>query len=236
MNTQTFIVTMLVVAIVEMGDKTQLMTMAFASKYKVKDILFGITLSIILLNLIAVGLGTALSNILPLNFIHLLAGISFLIFALWSILSDEAISEKNTCSFFGRMPVSFVIAVIFFMSELGDKTQLYIISIAAAQPDLATVIFLGATFGLVLADAIGLIAGLLLRKNLPSDLMKWISYCIFSCYGFLTLNEYLHYFWLGYEKTYLVVIAMFFVILTISMETLQKRKENMFSFIKYHSR
>lgn len=234
MNMQTFIVTMLVVAIVEMGDKTQLMTMALASKYKVKDILFGITLSIILLNLIAVGLGAALSNLLPLNFIHLLAGISFLIFALWSVLSDKVISEKNTCTFFGRMPVSFVIAVIFFMSELGDKTQLYTISVAAAQPELAPVIFLGATFGLVLADAIGLIAGLLLSKNLPADLIKWISYSIFSCYGFLTLNEYLHYFWMGYNKSYLVVIALFFVMLTIGIETLQQRKEKLSVFTKYH--
>ena len=234
MNTKTLLLTMLIVAIVEMGDKTQLLVLAMASKYKIKDILWGIVLSIVLLNLLAVGLGAALSNLLPLNLIHLLAGAAFLIFALWSVWENEDNTPGNTCTFFGRMPFAFSIGIIFFMAELGDKTQLYIISISAASPAFAPAIFWGATLGLVLADAIGILAGLLLSKNLPSYLIKWISYCIFSGSGLLTLDQNLHYFWPGYEKGHLVFIAFIFWGLTAAVEKLTQQKKAA-GLSKYHT-
>jgi putative Ca2+/H+ antiporter (TMEM165/GDT1 family) len=234
MKMQTLILTMLVIAIVEMGDKTQLMVMAMASKHKIKDMFYGVTLSILLLNLMAIGLGTALSNLIPLNLIHLLAGAAFLVFALWSVWENEENTKKDVCTFFGRIPIAFTIGLVFFMAELGDKTQLYIISISATNPEMASTIFWGATFGLVLADALGLMVGFLLCKNFPSHLIKWVSYSIFSCYGMVTLNQYLHYFWSGYEKGHMVFITLFFIGLTFGVEKIAQHKKAI-SITQYHS-
>lgn len=224
MNIQTFVITWLVVLIAEMGDKTQLMVMAMASKYKLRDIFTGIILAVMLLNLLATGLGAALSRVIPLKLIHLLAGAAFLLFALWSVWEKEADDKKNDCTFFGRLPAYITVGVIFFMAELGDKTQLYIISVSAANPAFAPAIFWGAAFGLVLADAVGLTAGLLLSRNMPTQLVKWFSYCAFSCFGLVSLDQNLPFFFSGYEKGHLVFIALIFVGLTAAVEKAARQK------------
>lgn len=84
-----FLKTFLLVLIAEIGDKTQLMCMAFASRYKVRDVAIGVGTAIILLNGIAVALGSLLGSIIPFNYIKIVAALCFIAFGLWTIKDKE---------------------------------------------------------------------------------------------------------------------------------------------------
>ncbi|MBC8535970.1 TMEM165/GDT1 family protein [Feifania hominis] len=173
------------VCLAEMADKTQFLVIGLASKYKLRQLVVGITCSVILLNLFAVVLGRALSTLIPLTFVELLAGLSFLVFAVMTLreCDDEDCQVRQ-----GRF-VSIAIAIAFFAAELGDKTQLGAISLAATNPGEELGVFLGATAGLLVADGIGVAIGLCLGRKLPERLMKAISFCVFSVFGIVTLYD-----------------------------------------------
>ena len=173
------------VCLAEMADKTQFLVIGLASKYKLRQLMMGVACSAILLNLLAVILGRALSTWIPLTFVELLAGLSFLVFAVMTLRDGD---DENCQVRQGRF-MSIAIAVAFFAAELGDKTQLGAISLAATNPGQEVSVFLGATAGLLAADGIGVAIGLCLGKKLPERLMKGISFCVFSLFGIVTLYE-----------------------------------------------
>ena len=149
------------VFLAEMGDKTQLLLVAMAGKYKVRQILVGTWLATILLNLLAVGIGAALSSYLDLRVIKSVAALAFFWFA-WSGLRGENEAEEEAGAS-GRFGAVAAIFASFFIGELGDKTQLTGIALAASYANglfaNAAAVFLGCTLGLILADALGLLVG-----------------------------------------------------------------------------
>ena len=119
------------VFIAEMGDKSQFLLVALSSKYKVKDIMIGTALAISILNLMAIVLGAAIGKVIPAEYVSIAAGIAFFFFA-FSSLSDEEENEKTSN---GKDKAAiFVIFGTFFIAELGDKTQLATMTIAAENP------------------------------------------------------------------------------------------------------
>ncbi len=183
-----FLKAFLFVLLAEMGDKTQLLSVAFASKYKVKEVLIGITSAIILLNALAVLFGNYLSSAIPMNYIQLIAAASFLIFGFWTIFSKDDESDevdgtnKKSCKY---GPI-ITVASTFFVGELGDKTQLMAITMAA-QYKSPIPVFLGAVLGMFIADGIGVVGGAMLLKYIPKRVVKWITAGIFITFGILTL-------------------------------------------------
>lgn len=186
-----FLTVLITIFIAEMGDKTQLLLVAMAGKYKIPHILTGTWLATVVLNLMAVGVGAALSNYLDMRIIKLVAGAAFFWFAYAALKSDdEEEEEKELKHHFG--PVLAIFAS-FFVGELGDKTQLSGITLAANYTNHSMMnafcVFLGCTLGLILADLIGLIAGVILKSKLPTKVLNILSFCIFSVFGVLNIGE-----------------------------------------------
>ncbi|ABR49971.1 protein of unknown function UPF0016 [Alkaliphilus metalliredigens QYMF] len=116
----------MLIFIAEMGDKTQILAMAFATRFSVGKVLIGIGIGAFLNHGLAVLIGSYLSQMIPISTIQMVAGIAFLGFALWTLKSDDDQDEPKIQ--FG--PIATV-AVAFFLGELGDKTQLTAITLAA---------------------------------------------------------------------------------------------------------
>lgn len=181
-----FLQAMFMVGIAEMGDKTQLVVIAFTKKHKVLHIIIGVIAAIFLNNLIAVTIGSLISQIIPEAYIDIIAGILFLYFAAASLKNSDDDEEHK--SFGGLGPV-LAIGLAFFLAEFGDKTQIATANLAAASKvSYAWLsVMLGACAGMIIANGIGLIIGLKLGKNIPDYIFKWCAVAIFAVFGIITL-------------------------------------------------
>lgn len=209
-------------AIMEMGDKTQFLVIAMSRKYKVRDIILGVLAAGLLLNALAVIIGRTIGNYLPLEYIALVAGIAFLVFAFLTLFEkdeEEKIDEKNQAVSFKFI----TIAVTFFVAELGDKTQLAAMSFAATEPQKAIWVFLGCSAGLFLADMLGLVVGLFLGKKLPQKIMQYISVVIFSVFGLITMYQPLIGF-VGVTWTIAIIVAIVLGLISVSSYSIKKQK------------
>lgn len=177
--------------IAEMGDKTQLLLVAMAGKYKIPHILAGTWLATVVLNLMAVGAGAALSNYLDMRIIKCVAGAAFFWFAYNALKSDDEEEEHREMKH--HLGPVFAIFGSFFIGELGDKTQLSAITLAANYTDHSLMnafcVFLGCTLGLILADLIGLIAGVFLKSKIPVGVLNIVSFFIFAVFGVLSIRQ-----------------------------------------------
>lgn len=186
-----FLTVLATIFIAEMGDKTQLLLVAMAGKYKISHILTGTWLATVVLNLLAVGVGAALGNYLDMRIIKTVAGAAFFWFAYAAVREDDGEEEEKAM----KHSLGPVIAIFcfFFIGELGDKTQLSGITLAANYTSHnvmnAVYVFLGCTLGLILADLIGLIAGVVLKSKMPTDVLNKVSFCIFAVFGVLSIRE-----------------------------------------------
>jgi Ca2+/H+ antiporter, TMEM165/GDT1 family len=173
------------VFVAEMGDKTQLMTLTFSSRYRAGTVLaavFGATLAI---HLISVLVGEVLGIALPLFWINLIAGLVFIGFGLWTLRhrvgEDDKQAEKQT----GWGPI-LTIAGAFFLAELGDRTMLATIVIASRQQNFFGVWF-GSTTGMMLANGLAIIVGKVLGRNLPEAVIKYATVIIFVASGIFAI-------------------------------------------------
>lgn len=183
----TFIASFLFVVLAEMGDKTQLLAMAFATKYNAAKVLLAVFISTIINHAFAVCVGHYLSKFFPMDIVSVAAALSFIIFGLWTIRGDKLDGEDKKESKFG--PV-VTVAIAFFLAEMGDKTQLATVSLAAKYNNMALVL-LGTTIGMVIADGIGIIVGIVLRKHIPEKIIKWFSAILFMLFGLHGVYEYM---------------------------------------------
>ena len=179
-----FITATLIVVLAEMGDKTQLLAMAFAARYPWRTVMWGVFAATILNHLFAVVVGSYLTSVVPLSYIQLAAAAAFIVFGLWTIRGDSLDGEdKNT----GRSPF-WTVAVAFFLAEMGDKTQLATVALAAQFNTLVPV-WLGTTTGMLIADGIGIIFGIVMGKKIPERAVKWVAALIFIAFGLAGLYE-----------------------------------------------
>jgi len=175
-----FIASFIFVVLAEMGDKTQLLAMAFAARYSPTKVLIAVFLATIFNHALAVAVGRFLTVIIPLHIISLVAALSFIVFGLWTLRGDRLDGEDKKESRFGPI---VTVAVAFFLAEMGDKTQLATISLAVQYQSMLNVL-MGTTLGMVVADGIGIMAGIVLRKHLPERSIKWFSAIVFILFGF----------------------------------------------------
>lgn len=180
-----FLIVLGTVFVAEMGDKTQLLLVAMANKYRISQILAGTWLATLLLNFLAVFAGAALSQYLDMRIIKVIAASAFFWFAYSTLKEDDTDEEQKTSR--GRFGPVLAIFSSFFVGELGDKTQLSAITLAASytQQSLANAaaVFAGCTLGLILADFIGLITGLFLKSRMHTGVLNKISFFIFAAFG-----------------------------------------------------
>lgn len=177
-----FTASFLFVVLAEMGDKTQLLAMAFATRYSAGTVLAGVLVATLVNHFLAVALGSWLTNIIPLAHIQIAASASFILFGLWTLRGDELKGEDKKYKF----NPFWTVAVAFFFAEMGDKTQLATVALAAKYHDIIP-IWMGTTAGMMVADAFGIIVGVVLGKNIPERFVKWFAAIIFIIFGIVGL-------------------------------------------------
>lgn len=189
-----FLISVGAVTLAEMGDKTQLLAMAFATKYKASKVLLGVFLATVFNHAFAVAAGSFITQYKALDvWIQVFASLSFIFFGLWTIRGDKLEGEENRKTRFGPI---LTVAIAFFIAELGDKTQLTTIALAAKFPSYPVFILMGSTTGMLIADAIGIIVGVVMCKNIPARTIKLVSAGVFVFFGFIgsyqVVNRELH--------------------------------------------
>lgn len=185
------------VVLAEMGDKTQLLAMAFATRYRWQTVLGAVAMATLLNHFLAVVAGNVITSIVPIAWVKLLAALSFLLFGLWTLHDDTTPGSMQRAAVSPFMTV----AIAFFIAEMGDKTQLMTMTLAADQAvrvggaGLAAKIqqivpvWMGTTVGMIIADAIGILVGIVLNKRIPIHIVKWVTAITFAVFGMLGIHE-----------------------------------------------
>lgn len=170
--------------VAEMGDKTQLVALAFATRYGPFLVLGGILLATLVVLLASVVVGEVLGLALPDFWLALAAGLAFIFFGLWTLRGDSL--EDGETSRFRRFGPFLTVAGTFFLAELGDKSMLATITLAAHYQSLVPV-WLGATLGMVAANALAIVVGTVLGRRLPVTAIKYGAAAIFIITGGVTI-------------------------------------------------
>lgn len=181
---EAFTASLLFVVLAEMGDKTQLLGMAFATRYRWQTVMWGVFVATVLNHLFAVILGTYITNFVPMSYVQIVASVSFIIFGLWTIRGDQLEGEDRERS----MSPFWTVTIAFFMAEMGDKTQLATVALAAKFGTIIPV-WMGTTFGMMIANAIGILIGVVLGKQIPERVVKWVAALIFIFFGLFGLYD-----------------------------------------------
>lgn len=182
-NFIAFLFSVFTVVLAEMGDKTQLLAMAFATKYKASKVLIGVFIATVLNHALAVAVGNMLTKYSGLDvWIQGIASLSFILFGLWTIRGDKLEGEENRQNKYGAIAT---VAIAFFIAEMGDKTQLATVALATKFPTSPVGILIGTTTGMLIADGIGIIVGVVMCKKIPERIIKLVSAGVFILFGFI---------------------------------------------------
>ena len=179
-----FVLSLLLVFAAEMGDKTQLVALAFATRYATQTVLLGVFAATLLVHMLSVGLGEVLGLAVPVFWVQTLSGLAFIVFGLWTLRGDTLEDEERQTE--QRLGPLMTVAVTFFLAELGDKTMLMTVTIASQQHSFVAVWF-GSTLGMVIADGLAIIVGKVLGARLPETLIRFGAAGIFLITGAATL-------------------------------------------------
>ena len=180
-----FLTSLLFVALAEMGDKTQLLAMAFATRFRARTVLAAVFAATLVNHGLAVAAGRLLTSVIPVDVITLVAAFSFVLFGLWTIRGDVLEGEDSRPSAFGPF---WTVAIAFFLAEMGDKTQLATISLAVRYDSPGSVL-MGTTTGMVVADGIGILLGAALASRVPDAAIRLASAGVFVAFGLVGVGS-----------------------------------------------
>ncbi|GLW09581.1 UPF0016 family membrane protein [Microtetraspora sp. NBRC 13810] len=184
---EAFWISLAVIFVAELGDKSQLMAMTFATRFKPGPVLAGITIATAVVHLFSVALGGVVGDLLPTTAITLVAGIAFLGFALWTLRGDELTEAESQKASRTTRSALIAVTVAFFLSELGDKTMLATITLATQHGWFGT--WIGSTVGMVAADALAIVVGRMLGKHLPERVIRYGAAIAFAIFGVILIAE-----------------------------------------------
>ena len=189
-----FLLSTIVIFVAELGDKSQLMAMTFAARFRALPVLIGITASTAIVHLASVLVGAALGAAIPTGPISILAGLAFLAFALWTLRGDELTEDERRKATRTSKAAILAVGVAFFLAELGDKTMLATVTLAANNGGLAalTGVWAGSTIGMVAADALAIAVGQILGRRLPDRVIKYGAAATFAIFAILLITDGLH--------------------------------------------
>jgi putative Ca2+/H+ antiporter (TMEM165/GDT1 family) len=181
-----FLLSFGVIFVAELGDKSQLMALAFATRFPAVSVLVAITIATALVHLGSVALGVTVAAVLPTKVVSIVAGLAFLGFAVWTLRgdvlggADEERSRRDAAR-----SVVVTVGTAFFLAELGDKTMLATVTLATHEEALGT--WLGSTAGMVAADAIAIGVGKVLGANLPERAIRIGAAVAFVVFGLILI-------------------------------------------------
>jgi putative Ca2+/H+ antiporter (TMEM165/GDT1 family) len=174
-----------VVALAEIGDKTQLLAFLLAARFKKPwPIVAGILAATLLNHGVAGALGAWITTALSPQTLRWVLGISFIGMAAWTLIPDKIEQEEQAAAH--RLGVFGATFVTFFLAEMGDKTQIATIAMAARFAD-PWIVVAGTTLGMLLADVPAVFAGDRLSAKIPMRLVHGVAAAIFAALGVATL-------------------------------------------------
>jgi len=176
-----------VIFVAELGDKSQLMALVFATRYRAMPVLIGITVATAVVHLASVAIGAALGGAIPTRPVTIAAGVAFLGFALWTLRGDSLDDEERGRADRRARSAVIAVGVAFFLAELGDKTMLATVALATREGLIGT--WIGSTVGMVLADALAIVIGRQFGKRLPERFIRYAAAVAFAVFGVILLID-----------------------------------------------
>jgi putative Ca2+/H+ antiporter (TMEM165/GDT1 family) len=169
----------LVVALAEMGDKTQLIALTLASWYRRPwTVMAGILVATLLNHAMASAAGVLAADLLPVSLLRWVLAIGFIAFGIWTLIPDRA-DEPGRHRGWGPLATT---TVLFFLAEMGDKTQLATVALGARFHSMLAVTT-GTTLGMLAADSLAVFAGARLIRAIPMQRVRWIAAALFFGFG-----------------------------------------------------
>lgn len=182
-----FLISFGVIFVAELGDKSQLMALTFATRYRAWPVLVGITIATSVVHLVSVAVGYGLGATIPTGWIALSAALAFLVFGAWTLRGDRLTEEEKQKAGQTTRSAFVAVTVSFFLAELGDKTMLATITLATQHGWFG--VWLGSTLGMVAADALAIVVGRALGKRLPERTIRYGAAVGFFVFGAVLLWE-----------------------------------------------
>ena len=181
---EAFLISTSVVALAEIGDKTQLLAFLLAAKFrKPLPIVAAIFLATLANHAFAGAIGSWLTGFLRPNVLRWVLGISFLAMSIWTLIPDRFEAGDARLARFGVFGTTLV---AFFLAEMGDKTQVATIALAAQYRSLVAVV-LGTTLGMMIANVPAVLIGDRIAHRMPVRLVRTVAAAIFAILGIATL-------------------------------------------------
>ncbi|MFT3716432.1 MAG: TMEM165/GDT1 family protein [Gordonia sp. (in: high G+C Gram-positive bacteria)] len=176
-----------VIFVAELGDKSQLMAMTYALRYRWWVVLAAITAATTAVHAISVLLGHFLGLSIPSDLMSIVGGLAMLAFALWTLRGDELSDDESAKA--ARTGGSVFLAVMssFMLAELGDKTMLATITLATDRNWLG--VWIGSTIGMVAADALAIVVGIVVGRHLPERTVSLVAAALFFAFAVWLLCE-----------------------------------------------
>jgi len=172
------------VAIAEIGDKTQLLSFVLAARFPGQQwrVIAGIFFATIFNHLVAAALGDWVAGHVDPDWMRWILGLSFLAFAAWALIPDTLDADQKP----PRHGAFFTTLVLFFIAEMGDKTQLATVALGAKYANLAMV-SIGTTLGMMAANVPAVLIGEKLARHFPISKMRFVAALLFALFGALIL-------------------------------------------------
>ena len=174
-----------VVALAEIGDKTQLLAFLLAARFKKPvPIILGILVATVFNHGLAGAVGAWITHSVSPEILRWVLGASFIGMAIWTLIPDEIEDEETQIA--KRFGVFGATLVTFFLAEMGDKTQIATVAMAAHYPDPVMVV-VGTTLGMLIADVPAVFIGDKLANKIPMRLVHSVAAAVFAGLGIATL-------------------------------------------------
>lgn len=184
-----FLISLAVVALSEMGDKTQLLALLLAAKFrKPVPILIAIFLATLVNHGVSAVLGQWITTVLSPVVLLWIVSLGFIAMAVWMLIPDELGDESESINKWQKYGVFSATFVLFFLAEIGDKTQIATVALAARFDSIGWVT-LGTTLGIMLVNAPAVFIGNKLAEKLPISLIHKIGALVFLVIGLAALAQ-----------------------------------------------
>jgi putative Ca2+/H+ antiporter (TMEM165/GDT1 family) len=195
-----------VVFVAELGDKSQLMTMTYALRHRWWVVLSGVAIAAFLVHGLSVTIGHFVGLTLPQRPIAFAAATAFLLFAAWTWRGSRKGDDDEEVEVAEPRYVIFAVISSFVLAELGDKTMLATVALASDHNWAG--VWIGATVGMVLADGVAIAVGALLHKRLPERFLHSLASVLFLLFGlWLLFDNALGWPWVAVATTTLVAAS-----------------------------
>ncbi len=176
---QGFWLSLFLIFVAEMGDKTQLVALTLATRFNLRVVLAGILVATLLVHGFSVLLGEITGKLLPPGWLQILCGLAFVGFGAWTLRGDTADDGNGRLN---RLKSPFlIVGVTFFLAELGDKTMLSTATLAAQYSPVQ--VWLGSSLGMVISDGLAIWIGKILGRHLPERAIRIGAAALFFAVG-----------------------------------------------------